>query len=43
MIKTPNLEEIYNSGKKIFPNKENVLKAIIKNPRVVILGQDPIS
>ena len=41
MIKTPDLKNIYDSGKIIFPKSEDILKAVIKNPRVVILGQDP--
>lgn len=37
----PNLDKIYLDSKIIFPKRENVFKAFIENPRVVILGQDP--
>ena len=40
-MKWPNLDEIYVKDKIVFPKKEDVFKAFIKNPRVVILGQDP--
>ena len=41
MIKTPNLDKLYASNTVIFPDRKNVLKAFIENPRVIILGQDP--